>query len=92
MGLIIIIGYGEIVKNYYEEKFQVSDDERTENLLKILTIKNDHFFPFYFFIFNEIVRKSDGALAEMIGSYCFEMIYNYPNEVFTCFIPFRILY
>ena len=42
-------------------------------------------FPLYFKLFNQIVKQGDGALIEMMGDYCFKIIYNYPTDVFTFF-------
>ena len=60
-----------IVNEYYYKKFTASDDSMSFNLLDTLTSRNDHFFPFYFSIFNGIVIHSDFALAEAMGGYCF---------------------
>ena len=44
----------------------------------------DYFFP----VFRKIVDKSDGALAEVVGSYVLEYVKNYPKELadrFKCY-------
>jgi hypothetical protein len=75
----------KIVKEYFNGHFTAKDDDKTFILLDTLTSKNDHFFPFYFSIFNSIVNKSDGALSEVMGEYCFKCIYHYPKETFLYF-------
>ena len=74
-----------IGNEYYLKKFTASDDSLTFNLLDTLTSRNDHFFPFFFSIFNGILIKSDGALSEVMGDYCFRIVSNYPNEIFVFF-------
>jgi len=73
------------IKDYYEGRFKPSDDDKTYELLKSITKKNDQFFPIFFNTLNEIIQVSDGALAEMITEFCFEMINNYPAETFDYF-------
>jgi hypothetical protein len=53
-----------------------------------ITSKNkdtrDYFFP----VFRKIVDKSDGALAEVVGSYVLEYVKKYPKELadrFKCY-------
>jgi hypothetical protein len=75
----------KIVNDFYLGNFHASDDKQTFILLDTLTSKNDHFFPFYLKIFNGIAKKSDGALSEVMGSYCFDLILNYPKEIFQFF-------
>ncbi|MDP4197265.1 MAG: hypothetical protein Q8940_19605 [Bacteroidota bacterium] len=67
--------------DYYKKRFKISDDTRTIELLNILTTKNEEMLPFYFFIFNDICSKSDGAFSELMGPYCIKMALAYPEYV-----------
>lgn len=75
----------ELVLDYYNGKFIPSDDERTVELLKVLTQKNEDLLPLYFYVFNRICSKSDGALAELTGTYCIKMTVAYPEYVIGYF-------
>lgn len=74
-----------LVKDFYKGEFLPSDDNKTFELLDILTEKNEIVYPFYFHCFNSICKLSDGALAEVMGEPCLQMIYNYPNYTFQFF-------
>jgi len=74
-----------LVKDFYNGEFLPSDDNKTFELLNILTEKNEVVYPFYFHCFNSICKLSDGALAEVMGEPCLQMIYNYPNYTFQFF-------
>lgn len=80
----------KLVLAYYNGKFIPSDDEKTEELLKILTQKNKDLLPLYFYVFNRICAESDGALAELMGTYCIKMIVAYPEYVIGYFSLERI--
>ena len=71
--------------DYYNGNLIPNDDSLTYLLLDTLTCSRV-FTPLYFYEFNEILKKSDGALAEAMGEYCGNMIYNYPNETFNFII------
>jgi hypothetical protein len=75
----------QIVKDYSHGHFVATDDDKTFQLLDTLTKGSNHFFKFYFYLFNKIVTESDGALSELLGGYCFNMIYNHPGEILTFF-------
>lgn len=79
-------GLDKMVRAYYMGKLQISDNEETYKLLKIVTTKNDEFFPIYFNTLNELVEVADGAVAEMSTNFCFEIIINYPSETFKYFV------
>jgi len=74
----------KLVLDYYGDKFKVNDDEQTFRLIDTLTHKNEY-FPFYYFLFNEICAVSDGALSEAMGPYCLKMLLNEPNFVINHF-------
>ncbi len=73
--------------HYYNGKFKPSDDERTFRFLDSLTRSNNYMrgneTAFYFFVFNDIFMKSDGALAEVMGGYCLQVIVNAPGYVIS---------
>jgi hypothetical protein len=59
--------------DFYYGKFKTSDDSLTIELLDKIIEKKD-FNPFYFFLFNKILYSADGAIAELIGEYCYKII------------------
>jgi len=73
--------------NYYKGKFQFTDDERSNHLLKILTAKSEdeNIKALYFYLFNRICAKADGAVGEVLGNYCLKMILNDPVDVLNYF-------
>jgi hypothetical protein len=73
------------IRIFYKGKFEVSDNEETFELLKMVTSKDDELFPIYFNTLNKIVEVADGALAEILPDFCFEMIFNYPHQTFEYF-------
>ena len=75
----------QIVKDYFHGNFRATDNDKTFQLLDTLTKGSNHFFKFYFYLFNSIITESDGALAEVLGGYCFSMIYNHPDEILAFF-------
>jgi hypothetical protein len=71
--------------DFYKGKLIPNDDSLTFLLLDTITGAGN-FNQLYFYEFNEILKKSDGALAEAMGEYCGNMLYNYPNETFNYII------
>lgn len=59
-----------------------SDNFVTFELMDSLHSDNKEARDFYFNVFEKIVKKSDGALSEVIGAYAQEYIENYPKEFF----------
>jgi hypothetical protein len=70
---------------YCNGTFQPSDDDQTVEFLRILSQENNNLFPFYYRIFNNVLKNSDGALSEMLPEYCFLFIKNYPVEIIEDF-------
>lgn len=60
------------VLKYYNGEFKVSDDDRTFDLLKILSSKTDDkdVASLYVYLFNKIMKVADGALSEVMYEYC----------------------
>ncbi|MBO4598344.1 MAG: hypothetical protein J5676_10800 [Bacteroidaceae bacterium] len=68
-------GIDENVVLLYRHKIEVSDDDSTAALLeKLVKPTDDKTRVLYFYLFNEILKKSDGALAEMMEVYCFRFV------------------
>jgi protein-glutamine gamma-glutamyltransferase len=70
---------------YWDKTFTLDIDKKSKDFLDSLTQRNDILFPLNFLTLNTIVAKSDGALSELMGSYCLKMILNYPKETFLHF-------
>src|SRR4030095_4160329 len=79
----------ETVKNYYLGNIKASDDSLTFRLLDIVTDKFEQ-NPLYFYVFNKIFFKADGALAEIMGLYCFKMLLNNPKYTINYFTLERL--
>ena len=70
----------KLAVDYYNGLFREGDDSITYSLLDTL-ISFKKFNPLYFFEFNRILARSDGALAEAMGMYSFCMLYSFADEV-----------
>ena len=57
-------------KMFYQGQFALSDDTLTFALLDSVLTTNERIQPFYLHVFNYAVKVADGALAEIMGSYC----------------------
>src|SRR5690606_37808331 len=57
-------------KMFYQGQFAVSDDKLTFAFLDSVLTVNPETKPFYLFIFNSVLKVTDGALSEYIGSDC----------------------
>lgn len=57
-------------KMFYQGQFALSDDTLTFALLDSVLTSNKETQPFYLHLFNYAVKVADGALAEIMGSYC----------------------
>lgn len=75
----------QVVKDFWQGRPEVSDNDGTLELLKVITSENKRFFPVCFSTLNEIVKVADGALAEIMPMFCFEMIINYPAQTLNYF-------
>lgn len=67
----------------YKKKIKVGDNKKTTDLLDTLSSFNQKNAPLYFFLFNEICLKSDGAFGELLGRYYLKIILNDPEYVFN---------
>lgn len=64
--------------------FQIGDNESTFKMLDSI-VNMQSFDKNKLNIFCEICAKSDGALSEVLGDYCYKIINRYPKEVITEF-------
>lgn len=73
--------------DYYYGKFTLADKDGTMRLLESITSNNEQkeITNFYFYIFNQICLKADGAISEIIGKYCQKVIVNNPLYAFNYF-------
>lgn len=73
--------------DFYNGKFKIGDNDQTIDLLNTLTstYDKDKTAPFYFFLFNQICIKADGALSEILGDYCQRIVLSSPAYVVTYF-------
>jgi hypothetical protein len=73
---------------FYKGKLKTGDNYQTTELLVTLSSISDKekMTPFYFFLFNQICIKSDGALSEILGEYCQNTILSSPAYVVSYFI------
>lgn len=72
---------------YYNGGFHVEDNNKTVAFLNILVGKQDNneIRAFYFYLFNKICTKSDGAITSILGNYCQKMLINNPVYVINYF-------
>jgi len=67
-------------KDFYNNKFKASDDERTMSILDSLRTKNNSTRPFYLYLVSKMLIKADGAVAEVLGNTCKEFVEMHPNQ------------
>ncbi len=67
-------------KLFYKGKFAVSDDNLTFSILDSVLTPNQETKAFYLFVFNSILRITDGALSEYIGLDCRAYLEKYPCD------------
>ncbi len=65
-------------KLFYEGKFAASDDDLTFAFLDSVLTKNTETKSFYLFIYNSVLRITDGALSEYMGYNCRKYLEKYP--------------
>jgi hypothetical protein len=77
------------ILKYYQGKSKLNSDDSNNKNKEILTSltenTNDNLRAFYFFVFNQICLKSDGALSEILGNYCITMTAKNSKYVFEYF-------
>jgi hypothetical protein len=73
----------ELVRRYYKGSYKVSDDDTITILLDTLVNIRGEQAALYFFLFNNICDKADGAVAELLGGFCQDIILKSPVYVFS---------
>lgn len=83
--ILSLLSTNDNVRRYHLENRQLSDNEETFSLLD--SIEDWHNKPkeFYFYVFNTICENSDGAVSELLGIHCMNVVLNNPNYVFNYF-------
>lgn len=73
--------------NYYNGTFRFTDDAKSFRLLDTLMSRpdNEYIRALYFYLFNDVCMKSDGAVSEILGKYCQKMMVNDPVCVLNYF-------
>ncbi|TMM59313.1 hypothetical protein FEE95_07735 [Maribacter algarum] len=72
-----------------ENKVSPSDNNETFECLDQLFQENKKDLNFYFEVFRVIVKKSDGALSEVIGQYIVTFLRSYPNYFIERYTDFE---
>jgi len=67
-------------KMFYQGQFAVSDDLFTFTFLDSILTSNPENRVFYLYIFNSVLRLTDGALSEYIGIDCRAYLEKYPCD------------
>jgi len=67
-------------KLFYQGKFAVSDDNLTFAFLDSVLTTNQETRDFYLYVFNCVLRITDGALSEYIGQDCKAYLEKYPCD------------
>lgn len=66
-----------LIKSFYLQEWQITDDNRTFVLLEdLVSPPSEKVRPLYFHLFNEVCSVADGAVAEIIGKYSIKIIEN----------------
>ena len=69
-------------KDFYNNKFSESDDKKTLSIIDSLKTRNSLTRPFYIYLVSRMMRKSDGALSEVLGIACKNFIESHPDYAF----------
>ena len=75
----------KLALEYYNGNLKITDDEKTFELLRVLTSSKSELIPFYYYLFNKICLNSDGTLSVALGKFCLNMIINNPDYVINHF-------
>ncbi|MBL7870568.1 MAG: hypothetical protein JNM78_03070 [Cyclobacteriaceae bacterium] len=67
-------------KMFYRGQYALYDDEETFGFLDSLLTKNTETRPFYFFVFNQAMKVTDGALSEYMANICLRYLETMPCE------------
>lgn len=70
----------QIAKMFYKGQWAISDDEGTFGFLDSVLTDNTDTRPFYFLVFNQALKISDGAVSEYISTVCSRFLAKYPCE------------
>lgn len=73
----------KLVVKLYNGDLILQDDDMSKQLLDTLTNLTGEKAALYLYLFNHICTSSDGAISEMLGSYCQKALLNSPIYVFT---------
>ena len=74
------------LKAVYFGEYTLTDDDKTNELLnKLCILYNDNDRMFKFHLLNKILTNSDGALGEMVSSYCLQFFNKNTNYVINYF-------
>jgi hypothetical protein len=71
---------GQTAKLFYQGKFAISDDDGTFSFLDSLLTSNKETKPFYFFIYNQAMKITDGSLAEYMTGLCRAYLIKFPCD------------
>lgn len=84
----------KIVKEYVASPWEVSDDEKSFSLLTELTsdCKDPNISALYFFQFNSILTKADGALGEVMPDHVMLLVDRKPEYIFKYLQSHKELY
>lgn len=75
-----------IVRDYYNNRWTITDNEQTFCLLDALTNpRNGDELMLYFYLLNGIALKADSAVSEVMGFYCLSFLKNAPDYVLSYF-------
>ena len=72
-----------IAADFYKGRFRPTDDDTTENLLKLVTTDDKILRPFYRWCLSRTIQIEDGALAEETGIPARSYAEKFPDEFFT---------
>jgi hypothetical protein len=71
---------GETAKLFYKGEYAIYDDEGTFSIIDSVLTDNAETQPFYFFVFNEMLNISDGAISEYMSSRCTNYVRKFPCD------------
>lgn len=73
------------VLRYYQENLPLSDNPKSFDLLDSVENWYNKSKEFYFYVFNTVCEKSDGAFSEILGIHCMNIVLNDPIYVLNYF-------
>lgn len=75
----------ENVLKFYRNQQLISDNKFTYSLIDSIVNWHNNSRELYFYLFNKICNSSDGAVSEILGIHCLNIILNDPNYVLNYF-------